>query len=200
MQTKRPLIVGLTGSIGCGKTLIAKVFQHLDISVYFSDTEAKKLYEKEEVLTKLKDLFGSKIFTNDILDKKKLANIVFTNKNELEKLTNLVHPLVKEDFEQWACVQKSPYVIMESALIFETSWDNLFDKIISIFTPMELILERVQRRDNTTKEKIFDRLNNQITQEEKNRLSDYTIINDNVRLCLPQIRKIHNELLFLSSQ
>jgi len=200
MQTKRPLIVGLTGSIGCGKTLIAKVFQHLDISVYFSDTEAKKLYEKEEVITKLKDLFGSKIFTNDILDKKKLANIVFTNKNELEKLTNLVHPLVKEDFEQWVCVQKSPYVLMESALIFETSWDNLFNKIISIYTPMELILERVQRRDNTTKEKIFDRLNNQITQEEKNRLSDYTIINDNVRLCLPQIRKIHNELLSLSSQ
>ena len=101
MQANHPLIVGLTGSIGSGKTLIAQVFQHLGIDVYFSDTEAKKLYQKAEVIQKIKDLFGPKVFTNNLLDKQKLANLVFTDKNELNKLNALIHPLVQEDFEDY---------------------------------------------------------------------------------------------------
>lgn len=200
MQANHPLIVGLTGSIGSGKTLIAQVFQHLGIEVYFSDTEAKKLYQKAEVIQKIKDLFGPQVFTNNLLDKQKLANLVFTNKNELNKLNALIHPLVQEDFEDWTTKQKSPYVIMESAIIFETKWNTLFDKIINVSTPINLIIERVEKRDNTTKERIYERMNNQFSIEEKNRLSDYIIINDNIKLCLPQIRKIHADLLSLANK
>lgn len=200
MQANHPLIVGLTGSIGSGKTLIAQVFQHLGIDVYFSDTEAKKLYQKAEVIQKIKDLFGLQVFTNNLLDKQKLANLVFTDKNELNKLNALIHPLVQEDFEDWTTKQKSPYVIMESAIIFETKWNTLFDKIINVSTPINLIIERVEKRDNTTKEKIYERMNNQLSIEEKNRLSDYIIINDNIKLCLPQICKIHADLLSLANK
>ncbi|MBR1626794.1 MAG: dephospho-CoA kinase [Bacteroidales bacterium] len=198
MSEYHPLIIGLTGSIGSGKTLITKVFKHLGVSVYLSDDEAKKLYQSREMVERIEHLFGKEVITNNQIDKKKLANLVFNDKDSLEQLNKCIHPLVKKDFEIWTTKQTSPYVILESAIIYEIGWESMFDKIISIFTPMNFILERVQQRDNQTKEHIMQRILNQLPQEEKQKRSDYVIINDNRRLVIPQIKKIHSDLLVIA--
>ncbi|MBR1774109.1 MAG: dephospho-CoA kinase [Bacteroidales bacterium] len=195
-RIKNPkLIIALTGSIGSGKTLIAQVFKHLGVPVYLSDVEAKKLYENKEMISQIEDLFGSGVITNGQIDKKKLADLVFNDSFLLKKLNNCVHPLVKQDFEKWALQQSFPYVIMESAIIYETGWERLFDKIICVSTPMDLVLQRVQMRDNQTKEQIMKRIANQMSADEKIKRSGYVINNDNIQLVIPQIREIHSQLL-----
>ncbi len=190
----RPLIVGLTGSIGCGKTLITQLFTHLGVPVYISDQEAKKLYEHQEMISQIGDLFGQQVITDNKVDKQKLANLVFNDASLLEKLNNCIHPLVQRDFEKWVSEQNSPYVVFESAIIFEIGWERLFDKIICISTPMDLVLQRVKLRDNQTEEEIKKRINNQMSPTLKAQKSDYVIINDNTRLVIPQIRDIHLNL------
>ncbi len=190
----RPLIVGLTGSIGCGKTLVTQVFTHLGVPVYISDQEAKKLYERKEMISLIGDLFGQQVITDNKVDKQKLANLVFNDPLLLEKLNNCIHPLVQRDFEKWANEQNFPYVVLESAIIFEIGWERLFDKIICISTPMDLVLQRVKLRDNQTEEEIKKRINNQMSPTLKAKKSDYVIINDNTRLVIPQIRDIHFNL------
>ncbi|MGP1514953.1 MAG: dephospho-CoA kinase [Bacteroidales bacterium] len=192
------LVIGLTGSIGSGKTLIAKVFKHLGVPVYLSDQEAKKLYLRDNVIAQIKDMFSQEVMTDGQVNKRKLAELVFKDKKQLNKLNNCIHPLVKQDFEQWVGKQRAPYVIMESAIIYEAGWDAMFDKIISVSTPMNLMLERVQVRDNQTKEQVMRRIANQIPPEEKNNQSDYVIINDNNQLVIPQIIKVHRNLLSIA--
>lgn len=192
------LVIGLTGSIGSGKTLIAKVFKHLGVPVYLSDQEAKKLYLRDNVIAQIKDMFSQEVMTDGQVNKRKLAELVFKDKKQLNKLNNCIHPLVKQDFEQWVGKQRAPYVIMESAIIYEVGWDAMFDKIISVSTPMNLMLERVQVRDNQTKEQVMRRIANQIPPEEKNNQSDYVIINDNNQLVIPQIIKVHRNLLSIA--
>lgn len=190
----RPLIVGLTGSIGCGKTLVTQVFTHLGVPVYISDQEAKKLYERKEIISQIGDLFGQQVITDNRVDKQKLADLVFNDSLLLEKLNNCIHPLVQRDFEKWASEQNFPYVVLESAIIFEIGWKKLFDKIICISTPMDLVLQRVKLRDNQSKEEIKKRINNQMSPTLKAKKSDYVIINDNTRLVVPQIRDMHLNL------
>lgn len=148
------LIVGLTGGIGSGKTLITNIFQNIGIPVYNADLNAKKLYSNAEIAKKLCKMFSSDILVNGKIDTKRLASIVFNDKAELEKLNSFVHPLVHNDFLSWIKYQNSAYVIMESALIYESGWNTDFDKIICIDTPQDLSIQRVIIRDNITKEQV----------------------------------------------
>ncbi len=199
MQKQQPLTVGLTGVMGCGKTLISKIFAHFGVPVYYSDDNAKKLYKNKEVILQIQTLFGDDVITNGQLDKKKLADIVFNDSNALQRLNNYIHPLVKLDFENWAKYQNCPYIIIESAIIHEIGWQHLLDKVICVFSPIDLILQRVKQRDNQTEEEIVKRINSQMPQKLKIEKSDYTIINDNCRLVIPQAREIHQNLLDIAN-
>ena len=143
----------------------------------------------------LKEEFGNDIYKDSDLNKEKLASIVFSNSNKLQKLNSLVHPIVKEEFNNWCKRQTSPYVIKEAAILFESNSHLELDAVICVSAPLELRIERLLKRDNSSEKEIKKRIENQISQEEKEKRSDYIIVNDEKELLLPKIIKIHKELL-----
>jgi len=188
--------IGLTGGIGVGKTYVSEVFKSLGVPVFNADIEAKKLMITfKKLMDLVKSEFGEDIYVNENLNKEKLASIVFSDKSKLKKLNSLVHPIVKAEFEHWYTKQTSPYVIKESAILFESNSHLGLDSVICVSAPLELRVARVMKRDNYTEKEIKNRIENQFSQEEKENLSDYIIINDNKDMLLPQIIKIHKELL-----
>ncbi|MBQ9255221.1 MAG: dephospho-CoA kinase [Bacteroidales bacterium] len=199
----KTLSIALTGGIGCGKTLISQVFSHLQVPVFNSDKVAKELYLRKDVLKDMQTLFGTEIVADGVLDRGKLSEIVFNDREKLEQLNSYIHPKVEEEYMTWLkqqSEQNKPYAIMESALIFEIKWEKKFDKIICINTPERFVIQRTMLRDNATKQQIEKRMQNQISTKEKIEKSDYIINNDDVQLVIPQILKIDNELKILSNK
>lgn len=187
--------VGLTSGIGCGKTLISKVFNTFGVPVFNSDQQAKELYKEKEFLEQVIHIFGTSIIENGEFCPQKLANIVFNDTQSLEKLNSLIHPKVLDKYKLWQSKQTTPYTILESAIIFETGWQNHFDKIINIETPIEIAIKRVQLRDKISEDQVLQRINNQMDWQKKKQLSDYNIYHDNNTMLLPQIIVIHKDIL-----
>lgn len=190
------IIVGLTGGIGSGKTTVAKQFKALGVSVYIADNEAKKLIKKSKIIKrKLIQLFGDKAYLNDKLNKVYIADIIFNDKEYLEKMNAIIHPRVARHFEKWVLKQDSPYVIKEVAILFENEGYKLCDYVITVTTPTKLRIERILKRDNTTKEKINAIMKNQWPDEKKVRFSDFIIENIELENTKIQVNKIHKLLL-----
>lgn len=184
--------IGLTGGIGSGKTYVSKVFESLGIPVFNADIEAKKLMSSSsELIQSIKYEFGNDIFDDYILNTKKLASIVFSDTEKLRKLNSLVHPIVKQEFLEWQSKKKSSYVIKEAAILFESDSYKSLDAIICVTAPINLRIDRVKLRDGYSYSEIKNRIENQISQQIKESLSDFIIVNDGVKSLLPQILKIH---------
>ena len=190
-------IIGLTGGIGSGKTLVSKVFENLGIAVYNSDIEAKLLMNNNpEIINKFKMIFGFEIYDdNNRLNKKKLADLIFNDKNKLKTVNSIVHPAVKKHFTNWVQMQKSPYVIKETAILFESGTYKDVDKIITVTASLDLRINRLIGRDRLSKEAIIERVNNQLNEDYKIKNSDYVIYNDNKQLIVPLILRIHQKIL-----
>jgi len=191
------LKVGLTGNIGSGKTTVAHIFESLGIKVYYADDEAKKFLENNNVKKSIEAIFGSSIFDNNWkIINRDLANIVFNDDESLNKLNNIIHPLVEDDFNNWALLHASEkYVIHESAIIFEADLEDNFNEIITVNAPIELRLARILERDNWNDEDFFKRDSKQLDENEKNLMANYVINNDCKNLLIPQVLKIHRKLL-----
>ena len=188
--------IGITGGIGSGKTYVASVFQSLGIPIFNADIQAKKIMTSSGKLIKLvKEEFGNDIYKDSDLNKEKLASIVFSNSDKLQKLNSLVHPIVKEEFNNWCKKQISPYVIKEAAIVFESNSHLELDAVICVSAPLNLRMKRLFKRDNSSEKEMKKRIENQISQEEKEKRSDYIIVNNEKDLLLPQIIKIHKVLL-----
>ena len=190
-------VVGITGGIGSGKSVVSMVFRQLGIPVYDSDAEAKLLYDKfPELRDAVRKQIAEEAFdSNGKLDRKKLAEIVFQFPEKLEILNQLVHPLVKMDFQNW--VQKHPeaaYVVKEAAILFESGAYSDCDKVITVVAPRELRVQRVRERDRKTKAEIEAIMDRQSGDEEKIKRSDFVIQNDEKELILPQVLAIHESL------
>ncbi len=184
--------IGITGGIGSGKTYVSKVFDSLGIPVFNADTEAKKLMSSSsELIQSIKYEFGNDIFDDYILNTKKLASLVFSDTEKLRKLNSLVHPIVRQEFLRWQVKKKSTYVIKEAAILFESDSYKGLDAVICVTAPINLRIDRVKLRDGYSYREIKNRIENQISQEEKENLSDYIIVNDGVKSLLPQILRIH---------
>lgn len=187
--------IGLTGGIGSGKTYVAKVFESLGVPVFYADVEAKKLLNTSaSLINSIKNNFGENVYIDGKLDKKKISQIIFSNDNKLKEINNLVHPEVSDLFKVWCLDQSSSYVIKEAAIIFESKSYLKLDAVICVAAPLEVRIERILNRDNTTKKEIKNRIKNQISQEEKESLSDFIIINDEKEMLLPQIISIHEKI------
>jgi dephospho-CoA kinase len=185
-------IIGLTGGIGSGKTTIAQYFKSLGVAVYIADDEAKKLLELPDIQNKIKAIFGESVFENNVISKEKLASVVFQNPQKLSELNTIIHPAVKEHFKLWVAIhQNEPFVIKETAILFESGSDIDCDKIITVVAPLETRIQRVISRDQTSKETILNRINNQWTDEMRMAKSDYII--ENVDL---KIVKLHADEIF----
>ena len=186
-------IIGLTGGIGSGKTLVSKVFENLGIAVYNSDIEAKLLMNNDsDIINKFKMIFGFEIYDeNNRLNKKKLADLIFNDKNKLKTVNSIVHPAVKKHFTNWVQMQKSPYVIKETAILFKSGIFKDVDKIITVTAPLKLRIKRISERDNISEDDIMQRINKQTDDKFKIKNSDYIIRNDGKKLILPQILTLH---------
>ncbi|MCD4773715.1 MAG: dephospho-CoA kinase [Bacteroidales bacterium] len=191
------LKIGLTGSIGSGKTTIARIFQSLNVKVYYADIEGKKFLKNINVKENIRSIFGNSVFNNySEVDRKILADIVFSDYESLKKLNNIIHPLVENDFKDWALALSSEkYIIHESAIIFESGLQNNFDEIITVTAPEELRLARIIERDNVKDEDFYKRVSNQWDDDKKIKMADYVIYNDVNHLLIPQVLKIHRKLL-----
>ena len=188
-------IVGLTGGIGSGKTTVAKLFKELGVPVYNSDLRAKKLMKNSrEIRTAVIDLLGKDSYVLERLNKKYIADKVFSNKELLQKLNAIVHPAVRNDFLRWVKSKKTPYVIQEAAILFENRSYSNFDKIILVKAPKKVRLERILERDNGSKEEILARMENQWDDSEKIPLSDYIIENIDLDQTKLQVEQIHRQL------
>ncbi len=190
------LKVGLTGNIGSGKSIISHIFSILGIPVYNADNESKKILDSPKLISQITNIFNKEVInTDNTINKKKLAEIVFNDKTKLDKLNAIIHPLVMNDFETWCSKNNNHlYVINESAILVETNLYKQFDKLITVSAPEELRIARVMKRDNCNREKVLIRINNQLSEEEKIKVSDYIINNNEKDLVIPQVLKIHKAL------
>ena len=184
-------MIGLTGGIGSGKSVVAKIFATIGIPVFNADEAAKRIMQTSPAIkTKLIEQFGTDIYNAHGLDKEKLAAIVFNDPFQLQLLNAIVHPVTIQAAKDWAAKQTSPYVIKEAALIFESgAADGLF-KVIGVTAPLSLKVHRVMQRDGIKKDQVDARMRNQISDTIKMRLCDYVIDNNNQQMVLPQVLEI----------
>ncbi|SHG19476.1 dephospho-CoA kinase [Flavobacterium micromati] len=188
-------IIGLTGGIGSGKTTIANYFHAFGIPIYIADDEAKKLMDSNELKNAVQNTFGKAIMENGIMSREKLAKIVFDNPEDLEKLNAIVHPAVKSHFKKWLSQHKAAaYIIYEAAILFESGSFKNCDYIVTVTAPIETRIERVIKRDNSSREKILKRMDAQWTDTQRISKSDFIIQNLNTEEAKQEIKKILNFL------
>ncbi|RUT71440.1 dephospho-CoA kinase [Flavobacterium cupreum] len=184
-------VIGLTGGIGSGKTTIANFFNELGVPVYIADDGARRVMQSENIISKIQTTFGDAVFENNVLNRSKLAEIVFKDKARLDQLNAIVHPAVKEDFEAWLLRHNNyEYVIYEAAILFESGRYKECDLVITVTAPEEVRISRVLKRDNTTREHVLDRMKMQWNDEKRISGSNFVINNDNLKKAKEEVVKI----------
>ncbi|MDM1292966.1 dephospho-CoA kinase [Sphingobacterium sp. N143] len=188
--------IGITGGIGSGKTFICQLFKALGVPVYNADDEAKKLMNGDpRIRERLIAEFGDATYKDNQLDRAFLASQVFSDKAKLDRLNSIVHPIVIQAAKDWADQQKSRYSLKEAALLFESGSYKELDYTILVTAPLELRIERVMQRDAVTEQQVRERINKQLSDEEKLKLADFVIVNDGVTPLLPQVWTLHQKFL-----
>lgn len=152
--------IGITGGIGSGKTIVCDIFKILGVKVYNSDTRAKELLDTdEEIVKSIKAVFGSEIYVSGKANRKLLAEKVFNNPEALRKLNSIVHPAVFADFDKWLGNHAhEPYIIKEAAIMLESGANKFLDKVVLVYSPVEIRLQRVMNRDNSSRDAVLSRM------------------------------------------
>ncbi|WP_184546228.1 dephospho-CoA kinase [Mucilaginibacter sp. FT3.2] len=196
------LKIGLTGNIGSGKTTVAKVFELLGVPVFYADDEAKKVMVTDVILIDaIKQTFGAESYFEDgSLNRKHIAAIVFNNAAELEKLNALVHPAVFRAFDSLeAKAKNAPYIIREAAILFESGSYKTCDRTLMVSAPLNKRIARVVHRDGVSTDEVTKREARQMPEDEKKKLADDIIINDDKQLVVPQVLALHHQYLALAN-
>ena len=186
-------LIGITGGIGSGKSIICKVFTTMGIPIYEADSRAKFLINNDLSLKKsIQNLLGEQAYTpTGEYNRAWVASQVFNNPDLLNQLNALVHPRVREDAENWIQQHSdSPFLLYEAAIMKAAGEGNHFDKVIVVNAPIDLRIKRVQKRDNRSKQEIRDIIARQISDEERLKIADFVIENDEVEPLLEQILKL----------
>ncbi|RLD19274.1 MAG: dephospho-CoA kinase [Bacteroidetes bacterium] len=191
-----PLRVGLTGGIGTGKSTVGQIFKLLGVPVYDADSMAKRLMvEDENLITAIKDEFGSESYRSGSLNRQFLAEKVFKSEDLLDKLNSLVHPAVASDFDIWASKFKGKYILKEAALLFESGSYNELDDVILVLSPLETRIERIAKRDpQRSPEQILNIIERQMPVDQAKGMADFIIDNDESHMLIPQVYELHNLL------
>lgn len=188
--------VGLTGGIGSGKTTVANFFSELGIPIYYADLEARRLMKSSSLIKrKLIKEFGNDAYKDGELNTSFLASIVFKDKSKLTQINSIIHPEVAKDFLSWIKKQNAPYVIEESAILFENNLIDHFDYIITVTAPADVRINRIIKRDSTSKKEVLLRMNNQWDDKKKIELSDYIIHNIELSDTKKQVKELHKTIL-----
>ncbi len=190
--------IGITGGIGSGKTTVCEIFKLLGVPVFHADSEAKNLQNNDLRIRKLLiELFGEHIYSRDgILDRKKLAGLIFSDSVALANVNSIVHPAVRQSFRNWADNhQGASYILYEAAVLLESGYAPDFDRNILVLADEKVRIERVVRRDHTSVELVKQRINNQMSDAQKSKMVDFIIENNNKKLLFPQIIELNKLII-----
>lgn len=190
-------IVGLTGGIGSGKSTVANFLKDVGVPIYDSDANAKLLMNNNPILRQqIEQLFGADAYQNNQLNRALVGELVFNNPKLLNQLNSIVHPAVANHFKEWVVMQKAWYVVKEAAILFESGAHNNCDFVICVIAHKKTRLQRVMQRDGVTKEQVLNRMNKQMTDDERLELSDFVIHNNQDLAHLKQeAHRVHKILL-----
>lgn len=187
--------IGITGNIGSGKSYVCKIFEGLGIPVFYSDDETKKLYLIPSVKELIIKRFGDEVYFDDgTLNRKLLSYHLFKNDEAMRFIESVLYPALNQHFDEWCEQKKTPYVLYESAILFEKDYIKFFDKIIFVSAPEDIRLQRVMLRDDCTEENVRSRMRLQLSEEQKISKADYVIYNDGTKPVEPQVLQL-NKLL-----
>ena len=197
-SSNNPLRIGITGGIGCGKSTVLAVFESLGVPTFVADSVAAGYYSDPDFLAEVADLLGPSVVRPDgSADKQAIASIVFADKARLQQLNAIIHPRVRQDFDNWCLNQSSRYVLFESAILYEYGFDTSMDGVISIYLDLEERIRRLVLRDKVSRHDIEMRIANQIPAEEKMMRSDWVILNYEGNPRLRQVEHVHSQILNL---
>ncbi|MGB0176885.1 MAG: dephospho-CoA kinase [Owenweeksia sp.] len=190
------MIVGLTGGIGSGKSTVATLFKKLGVPVFEADSVSRQLLDSDKTLQqKLVALLGDKLISNGQVDKPYMASLIFADEDLLRQVNKLIHPAVGQAFEAWHQRQRTPYVMREAAILFESGTYKDCDHIIVVSAPLEMRVERVMKRSNMSYEQVMERVDRQWPEEQKLKLADSIIYNDHSQSVIKQVLRIHEDLI-----
>ncbi len=190
--------VGITGGIGSGKSLVRKIFSCLGVPTYDADSRAKEVMTTDRILVaQIQKEFGDLAYNpQGVLNRKYMSEQVFNRPDRLEKLNQLVHPRVREDYRNWLSQQSLPYIIKEAALLYETGSAKELDKIIAVYAPEDLRIARVVKRDPyRNAAAVKEVMLRQMNEEEKKNKADFVILNDDSMLVIPQVLQLHQQFI-----
>lgn len=181
-------IIGITGGIGSGKSTVSNIFHILGIPMYIADIESKRLTDTSPIIKeKLISAFGTELYVSGKLNKQLFASYIFSDKKKLELANSIIHPEVNKDFLKWVDSNKyNEIIVVESAILFEAGMNILTNKTLVVYTPIEERIQRVMRRDKINKEKVLERIEYQIPDEEKIKIADHVIYNDETMSLIQQ--------------
>ena len=191
--------VAITGNIGSGKSWVCELWsQRLGIPVYNSDFAAKQMYFRPEVREQLVNRFGDSFYLSDIeLNRKLIADLIFSDEKAQRDLEGILYPALFVDFGQWTETQDAPYVLFESALVFEKRLEKQFDAIVMVSASESTRLRRAMLRDRCDEAAVRARMAKQWPEEGKRLLADYVIWHeddDEDEALLKQIFEVHKFL------
>lgn len=193
--------LGVTGGIGSGKTTVCRIFRVLGVPVFVADVAARQIMNSDPAIRReINIIAGKDLYSTDELDRKELARIIFNRPELLRRVNAVVHPAVLRMFDEWAAKSEAPYVIMEAAILFEARADAMVDRVASISAPVEERIARVMGRNDLSREEVMERINNQMEDEEREDQSYYVINNADNEMIIPEILKIHNDMLRLAGK
>lgn len=189
MPGKKPLQIGITGGIGSGKSVVARIFGLHDVPVYESDSETKKLYFYPEVRKEVELLLGSSVYTSDAeIDRVEIARRIYSDPELRIALNNILHPAVGRHYAHWVACQTHPYVLKVAALLFEADIYKSLDFTLLVISPTDLKISRIGERDPfRTESQIMQIIESQMKDEDKILLADGLIYNDEKQSLLEQV-------------
>ena len=187
--------IALTGGIGCGKSVVARIFECLAVPVYDSDSRAKVLMNNDkEIISALRGLVGDEVYKDSCLQKDVLAQAIFSDSDLCQQVNEIVHPRVWNDYKIWSDSHKFPFTIMETALLYETDLYKNFNKIIAVVASDQIRIQRVMKRNNCTANDVLNRIKKQSSLNEAVRNADF-IIENNDTFVIPQVLEVYNTIL-----
>lgn len=190
--------VGVTGGIGSGKSMVCKIFEALQIPVFYADMVAKEIAVNDlNVVKQIKQNFGNNIYSSEgTLNRKKLAEIVFNEESKLHLLNQIIHPAVAKAFCDFEIKnQNAPYIVKEAAILIESGAYKYVDKIIVVTAPLKQRVERVMKRDKVSENEVLQRINKQFPEEKLMQFAHFIVKNEEGAMLLPQVIEIHRLIL-----
>lgn len=190
--------VAITGNIGSGKSWVCALFEKIGTPVFYSDPEAKRLYFRADIREAMKKRFGEEIYRSDNeIDKPLLSNLIFNDRRAMRDVELILYPALNAYFDEWAEQQNAPYVLYESAIIFEKHLADRFDAVVMVSASKKTRLRRVMLRDHCTVEVVTERMKKQWSDKKKSSMADYVILHDSdndEEALMQQVMQVHEAL------